>query len=95
MRIEEYSDITLLPKAPFRGTFRETFRDLPGSFRDPVFLRPVCFSRREAPRSSGKSREAPVQLLVRKWSILLPKRLARAWTQSATGLAETVCVRFG
>ena len=59
MRLEEYSDITLLPKVPFRGGFRETFRDLPGSFRDPVFLRPVCFSRQEAPGRSEKLREEP------------------------------------
>ena len=59
MRIEKYSDITLLLKFPFRGAFRETFRDLPGSFRDPVFLRPVCFSRQEALGSSEKLREEP------------------------------------
>ena len=38
MRFEKNSLIGVLLKLPFQDFFRETFRDLPGTFRDSVFF---------------------------------------------------------
>jgi hypothetical protein len=35
--------ITSFLKLPFRRSFRETFRDLPDTFRDPALLTFFCF----------------------------------------------------